>query len=358
MNLLIAWTDKTVISSNNCKNGKGYIKDRRLLRRPWLTILSLLLVFTMRMGIFLVLPAPIEAITLKELGNAIAKLDSEQEKLIEEIVASETIVTARKNEIESLGSELEMLQTQLAEISRQKEEIAKDINRKKVLLADRMIFTYKYGNNDVAKFIISARNLNEIVNNLFLFKNIMNREAELIQILRFEKEEFERISRKSEEKMMEIEVTRASMEEEKGKLERDIAENQVLLDQLKGEEKEVQDILSEIKSRIAAIQPAGMTLVGEWTLIATAYYAFGSGGNDINGNGITATGLRARKGIVAVDPRIIPLGTKLFIPGYGEALAADTGGWIKNNRIDLCFESLEEAFKFGRRKVRVYLVED
>ena len=346
------------MTGNDCKKDKEYIKDRRPLRRPGLAAFSLLLVFIMTMGIFLVLPAPIEAITLKELGNAIAKLDSEQEKLLEEIVASETMVAARKNEIESLGSDLEMLQTQLTELARQKEEMAKDIDKKKNLLADRMIFTYKYGNNDVAKFIISARNLNEIVNNLFLFKNIMSREAELIQLLRYEKEEFDRISRKSEEKILEIELTRASREEEKVKLERDIAENQVLLDQLKGEEKEVQDILSEIKSRIAAIQPAGMTLAGEWTLTATAYYAFGSGGNDINGNGITATGLRARKGIVAVDPRIIPLGTKLFIPGYGEALAADTGGWIKNDRIDLCFESLEECFRFGRRKIRVYLVED
>jgi 3D (Asp-Asp-Asp) domain-containing protein/peptidoglycan hydrolase CwlO-like protein len=346
------------MTGNDCKKDKEYIKDRRPLRRPGLAAFSLLLVFIMTMGIFLVLPAPIEAITLKELGNAIAKLDSEQEKLLEEIVASETMVAARKNEIESLGSDLEMLQTQLTELARQKEEMAKDIDKKKNLLADRMIFTYKYGNNDVAKFIISARNLNEIVNNLFLFKNIMSREAELIQLLRYEKEEFDRISRKSEEKILEIELTRASREEEKVKLERDIAENQVLLDQLKGEEKEVQDILSEIKSRIAAIQPAGMTLAGEWTLTATAYYAFGSGGNDINGNGITATGLRARKGIVAVDPRIIPLGTKLFIPGYGEALAADTGGWIKNDRIDLCFESLEECFRFGRKKIRVYLVED
>lgn len=346
------------MTGNDCKKDKEYIKDRRPLRRPGLAAFSLVLVFIMTMGIFLVLPAPIEAITLKELGNAIAKLDSEQEKLLEEIVASETMVAARKNEIESLGSDLEMLQTQLTELARQKEEMAKDIDKKKNLLADRMIFTYKYGNNDVAKFIISARNLNEIVNNLFLFKNIMSREAELIQLLRYEKEEFDRISRKSEEKILEIEVTRASREEEKVKLERDIAENQVLLDQLKGEEKEVQDILSAIKSRIADIQPAGMTLAGEWTLTATAYYAFGSGGNDINGNGITATGLRARKGIVAVDPRIIPLGTKLFIPGYGEALAADTGGWIKNDRIDLCFESLEECFRFGRRKIRVYLVED
>ena len=346
------------MTGNDCKKNRDYIKGKRSLSRPGLTTLTLLLVFIMTIGTFLVQPAPIEAITLKELGNAIAKLDSEQEKLLEEIVASETIVAARKSEIESLGSDLEMLQIQLTELARQKEEMAKDINSKKELLADRMIFTYKYGNNDVAKFIISAKNLNEIVNNLFLFKNIMSREAELIQTLRFKKEEFDRISRKSEEKILEIEVTRASMKEEKEKLEKDIAGNQVLLDQLKGEEKEVQDILSAIKSRIAAIQPAGMTLVGEWSLTATAYYAFGSGGNDINGNGITATGLRARKGIVAVDPRIIPLGTKLYIPGYGEALAADTGGWIKNDRIDLCFESLEECFRYGRRKIKVYLVED
>jgi 3D (Asp-Asp-Asp) domain-containing protein len=186
----------------------------------------------------------------------------------------------------------------------------------------------------------------------------MSREAELIQLLRFEKEEFDRISRKSEEKVQENEILRAKLEEEREKLEKDIAENRVLLDKLKEEEQEVQNLLAEIKKRIAAIQPKGLTLVGEWEMVATAYYAFGKGGNDINGNGITATGLRARKGIVAVDPRIIPLGTKLFIPGYGEALAADTGGWIKSYRVDLCFESLEECFRFGRRNIRVYLVED
>ena len=206
------------MTSNECKKDKEYKQGRRSLRQHGLAVLSLLLVFVVTVGIFLVLPAPIEAITLKELGNAIAKLDSEQEKLLEEIVASETMVAARKMEIESLGSDLEILQIQLIDFARQQEEMAKDINNKKELLADRMIFTYKYGNNDVAKFIISAKNLNEIVNNLFLFKNIMSREAELIQELRFEKEEFDRLSRKSEEKILEIGVTRASREEEREKL--------------------------------------------------------------------------------------------------------------------------------------------
>jgi len=342
------------MKSNVVKNKSIFFKNKN---EPLRNIIIGVLV-PVFMAILFLFPTPLEAITLKELGNAIASLDSEQEKLIEEIIASETIVETRKNEIVVLNEELQVLNTQLEKLNCQKEETAKSIEKKKALLAGKMIFTYKYGNNDVAKFIISANNLNEVVNNLFLFKNIMSREAELIRSLRFEREEFDRISRKSEEKVIENEIIKAQLKEEKEKLEKNLAENRVLLDKLEGEEKEVQDLLSEIKKRIAAVQPSGMTLVGEWEMVATAYYAFGSGGNDINGNGITATGLRARKGIVAVDPRIIPLGTKLFISGYGEALAADTGGWIKNYRVDLCFETLEDCFNFGRRKIRVYLVED
>ncbi|MBE3089631.1 MAG: hypothetical protein IMZ45_01165 [Actinobacteria bacterium] len=186
----------------------------------------------------------------------------------------------------------------------------------------------------------------------------MRREAEIIEQLRFEKEEYDRISRKAEEKMKEIEETRARIKAEEQQLLKSMEENKVLLGEVKGEKAEIQGLLSEIKKRIAQVQPPGLVLVGEWDMVATAYYAFGSGGNDINGNGITAIGLRARKGIVAVDPRVIPLGTKLYIPGYGEALAADTGGWIKGSRIDLCFESLEECFRYGRRKLKIYLVED
>ncbi len=78
--------------------------------------------------------------------------------------------------------------------------------------------------------------------------------------------------------------------------------------------------------------------------------------------GITATGIRATYGVVAVDPRVIPLGSKLFIQTtdgsftYGYALAADTGGAIKGNRIDLCFDSRQDALNFGRRNVVVYVL--
>lgn len=70
----------------------------------------------------------------------------------------------------------------------------------------------------------------------------------------------------------------------------------------------------------------------------------------------TATGRRAAFGCAAVDPRQIPLNTWLYVEGYGLALACDTGGAIKGNKIDLCFESMDEVRRFGRRKVVVHVL--
>ena len=81
------------------------------------------------------------------------------------------------------------------------------------------------------------------------------------------------------------------------------------------------------------------------------------------GYGITASGAKAGPGSVSVDPRVIPLGTKLYIESldgskdYGFATAEDTGGAIKGNRIDLFFTSGEACKSFGRRKVKVYILE-
>jgi len=87
------------------------------------------------------------------------------------------------------------------------------------------------------------------------------------------------------------------------------------------------------------------------TMIATAYTADCAGCS-----GYTAIGKRAGHGIVAVDPHIIPLGTHLYIPGYGHALAGDTGGAIRGNRIDLGFNSNADAMSFGRRPIVVYVL--
>lgn len=71
----------------------------------------------------------------------------------------------------------------------------------------------------------------------------------------------------------------------------------------------------------------------------------------------TARGHRLRRGYVAVDPKVIPLGTNLYVEGYGYAVADDTGGLIKGNRIDLAVDSYAEAIAYGVKDVQVYVLE-
>lgn len=91
-----------------------------------------------------------------------------------------------------------------------------------------------------------------------------------------------------------------------------------------------------------------------FSMIATAYTAFCDG---CSGTGRGATGIRVTHGVVAVDPRIIPLGSHLYIPGYGRAIAGDTGGAIIGHRVDLAMDSLSEALNFGSRAVTVYVLD-
>ena len=91
---------------------------------------------------------------------------------------------------------------------------------------------------------------------------------------------------------------------------------------------------------------------------ATAY-----GKNDGSSGDWTYSGTRATRGVIAVDPKVIPLRSKVYVVGdygdYGVNSADDIGGGIKGNRIDICMDcSLEEMLRFGRRQMRVYILEE
>ncbi|CAM3642527.1 3D domain-containing protein [Aeromicrobium ponti] len=92
------------------------------------------------------------------------------------------------------------------------------------------------------------------------------------------------------------------------------------------------------------------------TMEATAYTA-----NCEGCSGITATGINLKENpnqkVISVDPNVIPLGTKVHVEGYGEAIAGDTGGAIKGNKIDIFIPSKEDAINFGRQTVKVTILD-
>lgn len=118
------------------------------------------------------------------------------------------------------------------------------------------------------------------------------------------------------------------------------------------EEKKVDDVLSTTNSDNIKIESNPTNNYKEvYTMMSTAY-----AGDTITYMGTTP--VRDPDGIstIAVDPSIIPLGSKVYIPGYGLAIASDTGGLIKGNRIDLFLNSEDECINWGVQTVSLYLI--
>jgi uncharacterized protein YabE (DUF348 family) len=94
----------------------------------------------------------------------------------------------------------------------------------------------------------------------------------------------------------------------------------------------------------------------EFYVSSTAYTASCNG---CSGHTATGINLKANPGIkvIAVDPSVIPLGTKVYVDGYGYAVAADTGGAIRGNKIDVFFSSKSDAYRWGRKTIKVKILD-
>lgn len=110
------------------------------------------------------------------------------------------------------------------------------------------------------------------------------------------------------------------------------------------------------RNSVVKIGRGKSTSVREIYVMSTAYTAFCKGCS-----GKTTTGLNLRKNpnlkIIAVDPNVIPLGSKVWVEGYGYALAADTGGAIKGYRIDVFIPNESNAYKWGIKRVKVKILQ-
>ncbi|USL89491.1 endolysin [Bacillus phage vB_BceH_LY2] len=104
-------------------------------------------------------------------------------------------------------------------------------------------------------------------------------------------------------------------------------------------------------------KPQGKTM----TMVATAYTASPDENGTYGGRVLTATGFdltaNPNAKVIAVDPNVIPLGSKVWVEGYGEAMALDTGRLIKNNKIDLLMPNKKVSSDWGRRTVQVTILD-
>ena len=116
------------------------------------------------------------------------------------------------------------------------------------------------------------------------------------------------------------------------------------------------DDVTEAKKEEQKPEAEEQKVVKTFKVTATAFTA-----NCKGCSGVTSTGFNLKKNpnakIIAVDPKVIPLGTKVWVEGYGEAIAADKGGAIKGNKIDVFMPTKSKAYSWGRRTVTVKILE-
>ena len=117
-----------------------------------------------------------------------------------------------------------------------------------------------------------------------------------------------------------------------------------------------EEIVDEVESAKKTEETTNDVEGKTFAVEATAYTAGCAGCS-----GITATGINLNNDpyakVIAVDPNVIPLGTQVYVEGYGYAVAGDTGGAIKGNKIDVHLPTKEEAYNWGRKTVNITILE-
>jgi len=279
---------------------------------------------------------------------------SEQDKMVKDVVTLDSQINdinARLAELEgrSAGLQERIQQTDEEIVTRRRRLVAK-----RKALAARARNIYVNGRSNSVVMLLSSDGLDDFLKRSEYLDKVNRRDTELVATIKSEAGKLESSLSRLKESKAEVDRVASDLESRRQRLAESKAEKQKLLASAGAQAPQVQQQSQRVESKMDQINPAptGRPTGRFLVMVATGYSPREPGLSDH-----TATGLKAQRGVVAVDPRVIPLGTRVRVEGYGYAIAADTGSAIKGNRIDLCFDTVEECYAYGRRTVRVEILD-
>jgi 3D (Asp-Asp-Asp) domain-containing protein len=241
--------------------------------------------------------------------------------------------------------------------------------RAQTQLADRVRALYLAGDPDPLAVVLGASSLDEVVAGIDDLRRAASQNQTTIAQTRRARSSLRLLTEELDVRQVRLEAVRAATAASTSALESSLAQRRAYLVRLRAKERLAAAQVSALERRAQAVQtqaelvteqnpsalspPEAAAVVsagGAWsartlTVSATGYSI----------RGRTATGAPTGPGVVAVDPGVIPLGTRMAIPGYGEGVAADTGGAVRGASIDLWFPTLAQARAWGRRTVTITL---
>jgi 3D (Asp-Asp-Asp) domain-containing protein len=231
------------------------------------------------------------------------------------------------------------------------------------LLGDHLRTLYQEGEPDALAVLLGARSLDDAVTRLDALELTTRQSKQAVIATRAGRAKLHRLALELDARVREVQVLQTQAEQTAFALattraqriayiasltrQRRLTGRQIAA--LDSHARRVVEQTQAVQAESGTAVPAAATPIaeGDHTLTVTAT------GYSLPGH--TATGLPVGFGVVAVDPSVIPLGTRLTIPGYGEGVAADTGSAVQGYTIDLWFPTLADALAWGRRTVTITL---
>jgi 3D (Asp-Asp-Asp) domain-containing protein len=363
-------------ATSGYETGAVNLQKRRTLLRsaavdaPLRRVASILFVAAVALTAAAVLPAAGGSQTdpAAALRRDDAALASKSRSAVLELYALETRLGAAQARLGALRSQAAGLARERAAVSRRLEIARTTLRISERLLGTRLRALYERGEADPLAVVLGAESLEDAMAALDGLALAAEHDRAIMEQTRTARNRLAALSATLRTRGAEVERLVASAAAEAATLGRARAERAAYVEQLAAQRRLTAARIGEVEAAAAAAHARAQvvaatapkpvlvleapdrvtaTASGAHTLTVTASgYAL---------TGATATGVPVGWGVVAVDPSVIPLGTHMTIPGYGEGVAADTGGAVQGNTIDLWFPSDAEARAWGRRTVTITL---
>jgi 3D (Asp-Asp-Asp) domain-containing protein len=315
------------------------------------------------------LPGPVAADSSSSLRGQASELAQQNQNLaaqsrgvVLELYSLDSRLARERARLVELRVRTAAVKADLAVARAQFKVARRSLTRVERSLARRLALLYEQGDSDPLAVVLGASSVADALANLDSMNRIADQDRAVIEQTRKAKRRATRLTRALTAKEHDLQALIDEAAQSTLVLEQSRSQRADYLARLTGLQRlnaatiaslQQQALAVEAKARelalAASTAPAAPTQIGPgggtMTVVATGYSM----------SGRTATGAPTGWGVVAVDPGVIPLGTRMTIPGYGSGVAADTGSAIQGATIDLWFSTVAQARAWGRRTVTITL---
>ncbi len=368
------------------------------MKRPLLLLLAAALVILPASLWLLLTPATALAAPsdVAAAQSSAERLDAQKDQASLSLMLLEDRLQAAEDRTAAVDARVAELEQEMKAAAGRREQARKDAEAVRSRLADRLREGYKSGSVGWLQLLFTSEDLGELLQRARMLGRVVDSEAQLLDEVKAKRDAEGRAVAELETLRAEEAKSLESLKESRRELAQAAAEQEALVAELGGRLDQARAQVAEARQRMAALNREQVAMRGESRGDAPQAAGSGSstgtsstnggsstkapsaasegtvrsnppspgaprgGGRQIEAKvtayalpGTTATGMPVGYGIIAVDPRVIPLGTRLYVPGYGEGIAADTGSAVKGNVVDVWLPSRDEALDWGIKHLTV-----